>query len=482
MIHDEPVELPQANPARSGGIRLIDRHWDQLCGHLLSDGREHAALLICGVQAKTGGEVEFLVRSVVELTDEDYLDAGALHLSISPRSLARYAKRARALDATLVLCHSHPFPGEVIASPIDLRTEIELCGRVFPSRLNGLPCAALILGPDGIDGRIWLGDASPLVQVTVVGPRIERRLSNASGLSSWRPAVAEVTKVDALATARQALLWGETGQRTLREATVAVVGCGGTGSHVVTQLAHLRIGGLTLIDHDVVETTNLSRLVGATWTDVGRHKVDVLVDHVRRINPLIKASAVAESVLDIDPRPLLHADVIVCATDGHGSRALLTELAQQYLIPVVDLGVEVDPSSGRFRAGGGVRVLRPGHGCLHCARTLSSALIREEYLDEGQRLVELERGYIRGETVAEPSVIALNGVVASLAVLEVCQLLVGMLGDGRDRLLYRVESRTLTTASMPMDDDCYVCGDAGMLGVGDARVLPTRCRAAADVG
>ena len=188
MIRDEPVEVPQAAPARPGGIRLTERHWCQLCAHLLRDGHEHAALLICGVQAHSGGGVEFLVRSVIELTDEDYLEAGELHLSISPRSLARYAKHARSEGATLVLCHSHPFPGEVFASPVDLRTEIELCGRVFPSRLNGIPCAALILGPDGLDGRVWDGGASPLTQVTVIGSRIERRFSNACGLPNQRRA------------------------------------------------------------------------------------------------------------------------------------------------------------------------------------------------------------------------------------------------------------------------------------------------------
>ncbi len=482
MILDERTDLPQASPARPGGIRITQDHWNQLRGHLLSDAYEHAALLLCGVHRRSG-RIDFLVRSVVELTNDDYLGSGALHLSISPRSLARYAKLARTQNATLVLCHSHPFPGEVVASSIDLRTEMELCGRVFSHRLGGTPSAALILGPGGIDGRVWdeLG-ASALTEVTIVGPRIERRVCNSFGLRQPPAAPDEAADFGDLATTRQALLWGEIGQQVLRRAHVVVVGCGGTGSHVLAQLAHLRIGKLTLIDPDLVETSNLSRLVGATSTDVGRAKVDVLADHARGINPSAQVTPLAASILDVNPRALLDADVIVCATDGHGSRALLTEVPQQYLIPVVDLGVEVDPNSGTFRAGGGVRVLRPGSGCLHCARTLSPDLVREEYLDDDQRILEIRRGYIRGESVPAPSVIALNGVVASLAVLEVCQLLVGMLGDGRDRMLYRAESRALTTASMPSDADCYVCGEVGLLGLGDARPLPTRWRPAVHAG
>ena len=481
MIRDEHVEIPQARRAVPGGLRITDRHWEQLRAHLLSDRNEHAALLMCGVSRRPD-RVDFLVRSVVELTAEDYLDSGELHLSISPRSLARHVKRARADGATLVLCHSHPFPGQVLASPIDLATELELCGRVFPGRLAGLPTAALIVGPDGLDGRVWDRAASPLTHVTVIGSRIECLPSNSCGISDSTDTEDGLQDTDTsdATTVRQALLWGDAGQRLLRRAHVAVIGCGGTGSHAVTQLAHLRIGAMTLVDHDVVEISNLSRLVGAVPTDVGCRKVDVLADHARGINPSVQVVAHGVSVLDVDPHALLEADVIVCATDGHGSRALLTEIAQQYLIPIVDLGVEVDPSSDAFRAGGGVRVLRPGRGCLHCSRTLSPALVREEYLDDEQRHVEVQRGYIRGEAAPAPSVVALNGVVASLAVLEVCQLLVGMLGDGRDRLLYRAESRALSTASMPSDSDCYVCGADGLLGMGDARPLPTRWHPAAE--
>lgn len=483
MIHIEHVEIPQLTPSRPAEIRVIERHWDQLRAHLLADRDEHAALLICGLHA-TRSSVTFLVRGVVPLTDDDYLDAGQLHLSIAPGSLARYVKQARSAGATLILCHSHPFPGEVLASPIDLQTETELCGRVFPGRLSGLPSGALVVGPDGIDGRVWdRGAASPLTQVTVVGGKIARYVSNSCGITGSRPVFRpRQDVVDNEPTARQALLWGEAGQRVIRAARVAVVGCGGTGSHVVAQLAHLRLGGMTLIDNDKVEATNLSRLVGATPADVGRFKVEVLAEHARAINPSIEMTTISDSVLDVPPSSLLDADVIVCATDGHGSRALLTEIAQQYLVPVVDLGVEVDPSPETFRAGGGVRVLRPGRGCLHCANTLVPELVREEYLDDAQRRDEVKRGYIRDEPVPAPSVIALNGVVASLAVLEVCELLVGMLGSGRNRLLYRAESRALTTATMPIDANCYVCGESGLLGLGDTRPLPTRWRATADAG
>jgi molybdopterin/thiamine biosynthesis adenylyltransferase len=442
-------------------LRLTDQQWQQLQAGLLSDDNEHAALLVCGYLA-TGDDQVLLCRRVVPLGPDDLLHAGRRHLALAPTTLARVAKAARAEQGTVVVCHSHPFPGPVHASPLDLDTEAELCGRALWGRLAPRPVAALVLGPDGLDGRLWRnGAARPLDRVRVAGDHIR-----------LLPPPPEVQIGDQVA--RQVLAWGEGGQRRLATAQVAVVGVGGTGSQVTVQLAHLGVGGLILVDPDRVEASNLSRLDGAVPGDIGRPKVQVLADAARAINPSAAVQAVPASVLDIDPALLGIADVVVCATDGHGSRALLTELAQQYLVPVVDLGVEVVPDARGLRAGGGVRVLRPGGWCLHCAGTLDAGLVREEYLDHQERARELERGYLRGANVPAPAVISLNGVVASLAALEVCQLLVGFLGSSGGRLLYRAEARALTTASVTRHPACYVCGHDGLLGLGDARRLPTR--------
>ena len=484
MTHADrrPPKLPQDTEAPPSTIKFARRDWDTLTSALLDDGHEQSALLFCGQQL-TDHSNTYLVREVQLLTAGDYLDRGALHLSISPMTLARAAKKARQNNQGIVIVHSHPFGGPVAASPIDLRTEIELCGRVLPTR-TGQPSGAIVLGPDSIDARAWgAHGASAMVRIDVVGDQITRLDVTSQGVEprdTHATSTRTVGKAAPLneATARQELLWGSRGQDILHNARVTIVGCGGTGSHVVTQLAHLRVGHVTLIDHDRIENSNLSRIVGSSPVDIGRYKTDVLADFCRHINPDITVTTVAASVLDADPRHYTDVDVVVCATDAHGSRSLLTEASAQYLVPVVDLGVEVDPSDDAFRAGGGVRTMRPGRGCLWCAGTLSSALVREEYLPDAERALERQRGYLRGSDEAAPSVIALDGVVSSLAVLEVCQLLVGMLGSSSDRLLYRAEQRRLSTVSTRPNHDCHVCGTNGLHAAGDARRLPTRWRPA----
>lgn len=67
-------------------------------------------------------------------------------------------------------------------------------------------------------------------------------------------------------------MFGARGQAVLREMAVAVVGAGGGGSLLVQMLGHLGIGRIVVIDYDVVDETNLSRIVGAGPGDVGRLK------------------------------------------------------------------------------------------------------------------------------------------------------------------------------------------------------------------
>lgn len=61
----------------------------------------------------------------------------------------------------------------------------------------------------------------------------------------------------------------------LRDARVLVLGLGGTGSWVAQSLALCGVGGLRLVDPDVVDPSNLSRQVLYTRHDVGAAKADV---------------------------------------------------------------------------------------------------------------------------------------------------------------------------------------------------------------
>ena len=86
---------------------------------------------------------------------------------------------------------------------------------------------------------------------------------------------------------RQMLAFGAEGQKKLTLAKVAVVGLGGIGLQVVQNLAYMGVKDWVLIDDDIVEYSNLNRLVGATSHDAkqGFHKTEVAEKLILGIAP-----------------------------------------------------------------------------------------------------------------------------------------------------------------------------------------------------
>jgi tRNA A37 threonylcarbamoyladenosine dehydratase len=84
---------------------------------------------------------------------------------------------------------------------------------------------------------------------------------------------------------RHAQAFGNGTTEILRTLSVAVVGCSGTGSGVVEQLARLGVGRIVLVDPDIVEEKNLNRILNSGKEDVylGRPKVHVLASAIARM-------------------------------------------------------------------------------------------------------------------------------------------------------------------------------------------------------
>ena len=63
------------------------------------------------------------------------------------------------------------------------------------------------------------------------------------------------------------------GQEKLLQAHAVIVGAGGLGSAAAPYLAAAGVGKITLVDHDVVELTNLQRQIMHCESMVGKSKV-----------------------------------------------------------------------------------------------------------------------------------------------------------------------------------------------------------------
>ena len=87
---------------------------------------------------------------------------------------------------------------------------------------------------------------------------------------------------------RSRLIYGDAGVESLQNARVAVFGLGGVGGQVCEALVRTGLGSIDIIDHDVVDLTNLNRQIIATQNTVGMRKIDAMEKRLASINPQCK--------------------------------------------------------------------------------------------------------------------------------------------------------------------------------------------------
>jgi hypothetical protein len=226
---------------------------------------------------------------------------------------------------------------------------------------------------------------------------------------------------------RQMRALGSINHAALRNLTVGVVGAGGTGSYVIEMLGRLGVAGITVIDPDIVDTpSNLRRLVGSRPTDEQSRatKVGIAARNLAEMGYLGDVRALNADVrTEGAARALLSCDLVIASTDTMSSRALINQLAVQYWIPTIDVGVRIGTSLSGEITGmpAECRVLLPDAGCLWCRGVLDSNLIHAENLPTNERQGLAAEGYVQGVAV-EASVGPLNVLAAAQSVLVAMRL------------------------------------------------------------
>lgn len=132
---------------------------------------------------------------------------------------------------------------------------------------------------------------------------------------------------------------GPEGQRRLRESHALLVGMGALGCVAADHLARAGVGALTLVDRDVVESTNLQRQSLYTQRDAeeGLPKVEAARRRLRDIDASLAVHARATDCSARTARALLDGkpSVILDGTDNYETRYLLNDLAVASGTPLV---------------------------------------------------------------------------------------------------------------------------------------------------
>ena len=130
--------------------------------------------------------------------------------------------------------------------------------------------------------------------------------------------------------------WGVDGQERVSQSHALVVGAGGLGSPAALYLASAGVGQITLIDHDVVDVTNLQRQIAHTQDRVGQLKVESLKIAIEQINPEVQVQCIAQRA---DSVLLNHhvalADVVLDCTDNFETRHAINLACVQHNKPLV---------------------------------------------------------------------------------------------------------------------------------------------------
>ena len=139
---------------------------------------------------------------------------------------------------------------------------------------------------------------------------------------------------------RQISLIGENGQENLRRGSILIVGAGGIGSPASIYLIAAGIGTIGIIDHDIVEITNLQRQILYTEKDIGKQKVDIARNRLAALNPNVNLLTFSEQLsIENAARIIGKFDLVIDGSDNFKTRYLVNDICCQLNIPFINASV-----------------------------------------------------------------------------------------------------------------------------------------------
>ena len=226
------------------------------------------------------------------------------------------------------------------------------------------------------------------------------------------------------------------GQEALLAGHALVIGLGGLGSPAALYLAAAGVGTLTLVDHDVVDLSNLQRQIIHEHASLAAAKVDSAARRIEALNRDVSVRAVARKLVgDALAEAVAAADVVLDGTDNFAARYAVNAACVAERTPLV--------SGAAIRREGQVAVFDPRREDSPCYQCL--------YGDAADAALNCaENG------VAAPAV----GIVGSVQAVEAMKILANVGETLVGHVLYldakRMEWRRLRLARDPR---CATCGD-----------------------
>lgn len=236
--------------------------------------------------------------------------------------------------------------------------------------------------------------------------------------------------------ARQIVMkgFGEESQRRLVNSKVCVVGLGGLGSPITTQLAAMGVGHLRIVDFDHVDITNLHRQHLYSSDKVGEPKAKVACERLRKLNPYVTIEPFEELITEENAGRLVEGmDLVVDALDAMKPRYAVNKACVERGIPFVHGGVITEI--------GTATTIIPGQTpCLECFKG---------NIDDSKLPSNASLG-------VHPSII---NIIASIQTGEAVKILTGKEPSLAGRLMFfELPDMSMEFITIGRLNSCQVCG------------------------
>ena len=409
--------------------------------------------------AKVGGRELVLVRQLLIPPETAYLPSEGHGARWTGAYTIQLLNLAAQSHCGLFVFHAHG-DGPARMSLDDSRSALQLLPK-FQLVASRRPHGSIVLASRSAAGLILMpGDAVPTGNFSyrTFGAR----------MITWPPP--DESPRERRRFLCQPLARGALATKILAQSKVAIVGQSGGGTHVAQQLLQFGLGEILGIDDDYVDEGNRFAGIGIGEKDIQKRrlKVDVVRRNLARIVPSTKYTRISERLPHRKAlEAIKRADAIVGCVNNLHARADIQEIALRYMIPYVDVGLTVATEDDRKEEfpsiqaiSGNVFTFSPGGACLWCAEFLTDEKLATETEGRG-------RPYLITPDNLDAFVLSFNGVLASQAVTEVLQVLIGFAPEEALSVYKKYDGLTgkLCPWIVKKNPDCPKC--KSLLGAGD---------------
>lgn len=175
-------------------------------------------------------------------------------------------------------------------------------------------------------------------------------------------ALIELSEEEKVRFRRQIMIFGEEGQRKLKNSSAFVTRVGGLGGPVAIYLALAGIGKLVIAHGGVVEPSNMNRQLLMSYSAIGKPRIDCAIERLKALNPFMELVAYGEDVafdLEKTKKIVSQVDIAIACPPTFEERFNLNKACVELRKPLVEVAM--------YGMEGYITFIKPGiTPCLAC--------------------------------------------------------------------------------------------------------------------